>query len=200
MTAEEVIKIIESAMTSLKEYNTDTVVPVDVLINSLSVLKKDVNNAQAFDQLKHDYLKFIQTKEHERNMAYYNAQQQHSLEMFRSVIVYGQDALKSAILINGGAAVALLAFIGNVWTKSTGQPAVNSLTKAIFLFTIGVLSAAIGAGTSHLTQYFYKENKEKKAKMLHVLTIVIVVAAYTLFFFGSYNAYRAFSGHLTPNT
>jgi len=199
MTAEEAIKIIESAIISLKEHNQDAV-SVDALINYLSVLKKDVNNVKAFDQREYDYLESLRTTAHERNLAYYNAQQQNSIEIFRSVIVYGQEAIKSAILINGGAAVALLAFIGNIWTKSTGQPAVNSLTKAIFLFTIGVLSAAIGAGTSHLTQYFYKENKEKKAKMLHVLTIVIVVAAYTLFFFGSYNAYKAFAGHLTPNT
>jgi hypothetical protein len=42
--------------------------------------------------------------------------QQHdaSLEMFRSVIVSGHNAIKSAFLLNGGAAVALLAFIAHL--------------------------------------------------------------------------------------
>lgn len=36
------------------------------------------------------------------------------LELFRSVIISGQSAIKSSFLLNGGAAVALLAFIGHL--------------------------------------------------------------------------------------
>lgn len=44
-----------------------------------------------------------------------SSQQEHesNLEMLRATIATGQSALKSALLINGGAAVAVLAFIGN---------------------------------------------------------------------------------------
>ena len=34
------------------------------------------------------------------------------LEMFRSVITSGQNAIRSSLLMNGGASIALLAFIG----------------------------------------------------------------------------------------
>ena len=37
-----------------------------------------------------------------------------SLEMFRSVITTGQSALKATMLLNGGAAVAMLAFVGKL--------------------------------------------------------------------------------------
>jgi hypothetical protein len=48
--------------------------------------------------------------QHKSNLAEYKASAEFSLEQLRSVIVAGQAALKSAILINGGAAVALLDF------------------------------------------------------------------------------------------
>ena len=55
--------------------------------------------------------------QHKNQLAQYNAERAAELsfdiEMFKSVIIAGQAALKSAILINGGATVALLAFIGS---------------------------------------------------------------------------------------
>ncbi len=43
---------------------------------------------------------------------------QLDLEMFRSVISAGQNAIKTAFLLNGGAAIALLAFIGSLVEKN----------------------------------------------------------------------------------
>ena len=40
------------------------------------------------------------------------SQSQISTEGFKSVILAGQNALRSSLLINGGAAIALLAYIG----------------------------------------------------------------------------------------
>src|SRR5688572_17379928 len=39
-----------------------------------------------------------------------------SIELLRATIQTGDAALKSAILINGGASAALLAFIGSAWS------------------------------------------------------------------------------------
>ena len=41
-------------------------------------------------------------------------QHEGNLEMFRSVITAGQGAIKSSFLLNGGAAVAVLAFIAHI--------------------------------------------------------------------------------------
>src|SRR2546430_1555238 len=47
------------------------------------------------------------------------------LEMFRSVVTTGQAAIQSSLLINGGAAVALLAFIGHSVTSPTSRHLVS---------------------------------------------------------------------------
>ncbi len=119
-----------------------------------------------------------------------------SSDMFHSVIATGQTALKSALLINGGAAVALLAFIGNVWVKGTSQAAVNSLTSSIASFSFGVLLAAIASGTTYLTQYGHHHKWGKLAVAFHVITVALVLASYVLFALGTYNAYSAFTEHL----
>src|SRR5690348_15897112 len=62
-------------------------------------------------------------------------QQQHesNLEMFRTVIVTGQSALKSALLINGGAALAILAFVGHIWGNAKTPHILPSLTHGLAL-------------------------------------------------------------------
>ena len=49
------------------------------------------------------------------------------------------------MLINGGGAVALLAFIGTLWDNGIGRAAFLSLTCAISSFALGVLTGAIAA-------------------------------------------------------
>lgn len=44
-----------------------------------------------------------------------------NLEMFKSVITAGQSAMRSAFLLNGGAAIALLAFITHLTEKQPGK-------------------------------------------------------------------------------
>ena len=74
-------------------------------------------------------------------------------ENFKSVILTGQSALKSAILINGGAAVALLAFIGHVWKPDYLRTASINLVGSLQWFVFGVLSAAIAAGGTYAAQF-----------------------------------------------
>jgi len=66
----------------------------------------------------------------------------HSVELFRSVILAGQNALRTAFLMNGGAAVALLAFVGHLAT--TDPHRVPSLAPSLTMFVGGVLVAALG--------------------------------------------------------
>ncbi len=199
MKAEDAIKTIETAILDVKKQN-QSMVSVDALLQYLERLKEDIKNTAVFDQKKLDVDLALLRTGHERNLAHYEAQQQHSLEMLRAVITYGQAAIKSAILINGGAAVALLAFIGNIWAKTTTtQFAIDSLTKAIVFFALGVVTGAIGTGTTYITQYLYSENRQKPAYAFHIVTVLIVLSTYALFCFGVYGAYNAFVLHLAIN-
>jgi len=123
--------------------------------------------------------------EHESKLAEYDAENARRLEMFKSVITAGQSALKSAILINGGAAVAMLAFAGSIWGKSLAQCTVKYLLAAMGLFVVGVLLGAVASGLTYLVQRAYAQEREKTGNRLNVGTISCVVVAYVLFLVGS---------------
>ena len=77
----------------------------------------------------------------------------HEEETYKSLIQIALGALRFVLFANGGAALALLAFLGSVWGKSTPPPDV-SLPLGLFLggvFFGGV--AHIGAYLTQLVLY-----------------------------------------------
>lgn len=82
----------------------------------------------------------------------------HALEHFKSVITMAELALKNAILVNGGAAIALLTFIGNT------KPADHKLiVVSLFLFAFGVLLGALAIFFAYLAQnYFMSQINARK--------------------------------------
>ena len=198
MNANEVIDHLGRALAEVKKQGQE-VVSVTALVSYLANLKEHVEKVGELDRIELDAAHASFQAEHERNLAHYDAQQKHSVEMLRSVFAYGQAALKSSILINGGAAVALLAFIGKIWSEETGQAAVNALTSALVFFGFGVLAGAIGTGATYFSQLSYASSWIKTGVGFHILTILIVSAAYVLFGLGSYEAYESFLKHLSPS-
>ncbi|MCY4002505.1 MAG: hypothetical protein OXF33_02175 [Rhodospirillales bacterium] len=148
-------------------------------------------------------------------------------EVRRYVEEYAQSALKGAILINGGAAAALLAFFGVVWSDSAQPDTVIKLAQALSAFAFGVLAAAMSAMFGYVTQYFYYcENQSdadaqiaedrgdeagltqarraqttyfKWAFRFHWLALIFVIGAYVFFLVGVLAAHCSFVGHLAQN-
>jgi len=172
-------------------------ISAEAMLNYLESLKGDLDSTEDVEQKSFEVEIASFKAEHERNLAHYEAQQLHSIELFRSVIAYGQAALKSEILINGGAAVALLAFIGNIWTKGIQPEAVNFLTSGIAYFSFGVLAGALGTVGSYFTQYCYSESFLKAGVVFHFLTVLIVLGVFVLFSLGAFDSYQAFVEHLS---
>jgi hypothetical protein len=139
----------------------------------------------------------------QRGFEYYRAVQQHKLEVFKTVTIAGQAALKSAILINGGGSVAILAFIGNI--LKTDDPInaalVHSLGVSLRMFAIGTLCAAMAAGGTYLVQFFDAIGLDSKhtkiwhcvAHIFNALVIATVIYSYFRFWLGVDFAYIAFS-------
>jgi len=127
-----------------------------------------------------------------REMAEWNAKNIWDMEMFKSVIIAGQAALKSAILINGGATVALLAFIGSVFKVSQNSEVVTKLSHAMFCFVIGVLSGAIASGVVYMAQFVYARKKLCLGHILNGFSWVLVVLSYILFLTGVILAFKVF--------
>lgn len=62
-------------------------------------------------------------------------------------------ALRAFLLINGGAAVAMLAFLGALVGEVSGEELI-AIASPLATFAWGVASAALGAGFGYLTNYF----------------------------------------------
>lgn len=113
------------------------------------------------------------------------------LENLRQVIGLSQVAIRGFTLINAGAIVALLAFIGNVWTKGV---VLGPFLEAMWAFALGVILAALAGALSYVTQLLYgaeSEKSEKAAKGLHIATIVVGLASLGVFCMGSYRTLDA---------
>lgn len=102
---------------------------------------------QHFEEFKIDY-----QHQHEVNRA-----------MFDSTLEAGGQTLKSLFLLNGGATVAILTFLGNIPEKSplmgsslflatSGETAVN--------FAYGTAAAVSAMGIRYFTQYLYTSSTE----------------------------------------
>lgn len=82
-------------------------------------------------------------------------------QVFRSVIEYGREAMKAAILINGGASIALLAFLGNIWIKQSGHGIIDSLSLAIISFSVGIVVAGLSWVISYMWYFDFNNTLEK---------------------------------------
>lgn len=109
-----------------------------------------------------------------------------SLEMFKSVITAGQHAMRSSFLLNGGAAVALLALIGHLTEKQPDKVAVFADT--LLPFVIGVFTIAFTSGVTYLSQWFYgaadRGWKDKTGSCLNLVAIVLGLSSYCFFLWG----------------
>lgn len=146
--------------------------------------------------------------EHERAVALeqmklqWSFREQADAQMFTSVIEAGQSALKASTIINGGAAAAVLAFIGGLLkvNESTG-PAMASVAPmgvAWFMFMIGLGCAGVATGLRYLSQFAYaaalrvhlrtlKPSKfDTVGTFFNWASIVVAAGSFILFFVGSY--------------
>ncbi len=115
------------------------------------------------------------------------------LELFRSVITAGQSAINSSFLLNGGATVALLAFIGHLAQFKPGK--VAEFGACLLPFAFGVLAIVVTSGLTYLSQWLYASPRplaRKAGFVINMLCIVLGLASYGFFAWGLFTTYRAF--------
>lgn len=105
-------------------------------------------------------------------------------ERFEVVVASAENALKNAFLVNGGGAVALLAFFG----QASKQPGFSSawLAWALLVLVIGTAFAAVATGLSFLAQYGYMIGKRRSilgrhARSITAANITLVLLSYFCF-------------------
>lgn len=86
---------------------------------------------------------------------------QGNVEKFKAVTTAGQNAIKTSMLLNGGAAVAMLAFIGHLATTKPDK--VSLLAPTILPFALGAFFVGITSGATYLSQFLLAREKTEKA-------------------------------------
>jgi hypothetical protein len=125
----------------------------------------------------------------------YKLEHDRNMEMFRSTIQAGQNALRTCLLINGGAAVALLAFLGHV---ASGEGAGASMpmvavARALAFYVAGVLIGGLASGFTYLAQFFFSDDWNKTGHAFNTAAILSGLLSLGLFGYGSYLAYVFFT-------
>ncbi len=123
--------------------------------------------------------------QHESNLRQYDAENAASLELFKSAITSAQSALKSAIMINGGAAVAVMAFVGTTWNKLEDPVVSRILLWSMGLFVVGVFWGAVASGFTYLCQDAYANERIKRGNVYRWIAICLVVVSYIFFVIAS---------------
>jgi hypothetical protein len=124
----------------------------------------------------------------------------HIQETFKGLIALSIEALKAMLLINGGAAVAILAYLGSLASRSPSVHLPN-IKSALMWFAGGVLTAAVDFTFAYFTQLrLYQEERARHSgepfRERHSLGItiatVLLLAAAAAFALGCWNASLAF--------
>jgi hypothetical protein len=128
---------------------------------------------------------------HEVNLTNFKVQSDHSLEMFRAVMDAGKEAINSAIIINGGAVIALLAFLGNAISDKAVRPQLAGLAEPLFTFAIGVLCGSVAFGCRYIAQFFYFDERTKTyGHAFNALSWLTTFGAVAAFAFGALETYQ----------
>lgn len=183
METKEVIAKIKADLADVKTQGKSSVA-IEALERYLANLDKD-----AVDSLE------LRKLEYQRTLAHYDAQAKSDVEMFKSVIAAGKEALTATLLINGGAVVALLGFLGAVMSKSDWEAFGLRLTIPLLSFGSGVLFGALGFGVRYCSQFFYAVQYRKIGNLFNALSSLLAIAAYSVFGYGVFVTYSAFTAH-----
>lgn len=122
----------------------------------------------------------------------YKAQLENEMEMFKTIFVYGQRTLKAMLIINGGAAVAMLAFLSRYLSSGTSDVNMHYFTVALLIFGAGVFLGAFTAGLSYITQYCYYHYENKSGLIFHIASVITGISSLVGFCAGLYYSFLGF--------
>jgi hypothetical protein len=128
---------------------------------------------------------------------------------FKSIIDFAQSSIRTTLLLNGGALIALLALVGNLYSKNITREAVIQLSAHVFpamqWFVGGLVCGACVAMGSYLAQTFFQhsfdaawrgksfERLEHIGLVFQVISITLCIGSVAAFAVGSYKAATSLS-------
>lgn len=118
----------------------------------------------------------------------------HWLETYKSLVTVATEGFKFSTLINGGAAVALLAYLGNV--AGSNKPVPN-MRYAMFCFLLGLFLCGLSIMFAYFTQLKrlndISQNKNPSRSRWLTLAIITFELNIVSFIIGSLMAVISFN-------
>jgi len=128
------------------------------------------------------------------------AEAAHYTETYKSLITLSVEGFKFCALANGGAAVALLAYLGNIASKGASVPNMR-LPMAWFLVGLGLCGLAMFL--AYLTQlYLFRESRDgalpgavmaNRHRWMHTSSMTAFALSLAAFCVGSWTAVTRFT-------
>lgn len=87
------------------------------------------------------------------------------LEVSKAAVTNAETVIRTLILINGGAAISIMTFVGSLAAKP-GAPTtqIAAIAKGLEWFAIGTLAATLTACFAYLSNFLYVSAEQKRAR------------------------------------
>lgn len=151
---------------------------------------------------------------HESALAAHAQHGNTTAQLLEGGLSFALEAIRTAVLINGGAVVAMAAFIGATYNAPNGEvePVRAALLLPAFLFAIGAVAAGLASECAYFTQLMYHEASDYQATewdqpfirdtasskskrwwgvLWHRLGVVMILGSYSTLVVGLVFAFRA---------
>ena len=150
-------------------------VRLELLRNVLmSIIGSDPKRNTKLEELHYQFT-------HEGKMADWQESREVDRLLLNAAITFGGNALRVITWMNGGAAVACLAYAGNLKDKD--------LLTAMLWFAYGLLVGGIAHGAAYITQCAYAQGAEKSGNKFRYICITLVLISYGMFLAGTLSGY-----------
>ncbi|MES2473892.1 MAG: hypothetical protein V4601_13755 [Pseudomonadota bacterium] len=110
------------------------------------------------------------------------------LHMFEAAVEFAITAIKTLVMVNGAAVIALLTFVGQVWANDqhNGSAMAHILFWPLLFFLTGLIMAVLTCLLAYITQMITTEHGggaipplSKKIRLSAITTSVLSIMAFT---------------------
>jgi hypothetical protein len=139
-----------------------------------------------------DYHKWIEDNRRRDAERAHDNEFQFSQNVNEAAVNSGNLALRTVLTINGGSALAVLAFIGNALVKSDSNlaPKLLHVTETLVWFAGGVVIVSVAMGFAYFTNYAMASASRGWSIAANIFQIITIVLAFTSVGFFLYGMFQ----------
>jgi hypothetical protein len=108
-----------------------------------------------------------------------------------NVVKAGWSAINIGLVINGGAAVALLALVGHLASNPASGSQFTVLTEPLCYFSVGVFANALARGSDYFAGNAMLHKREGRRRFFYGLTVFFVIVCLLAFPLGCWRTAAA---------